>query len=125
MNLKLHPAELGELKISLVVKEDSLKANIYAQTRQAQEIIEKHLPRLKTILEEQGLVVEDLLVTLESDFLEDSTSQQSQSFAQQMSEFERGHGGRRDSTLFHQSLEDLPAGAEPGPLQSSGVNLTV
>ncbi|MCB2214705.1 flagellar hook-length control protein FliK [Desulfofustis glycolicus] len=125
MNLKLHPAELGELKISLVVKEDSLKANIYAQTRQAQEIIEKHLPRLKTILEEQGLVVEDLLVTLESDFLEDSTSQQSQSFAQQMSEFERGQGGRGDNNLFHQSLEDLPAGAEPGPLQSSGVNLTV
>lgn len=125
MNLKLHPAELGELKISLVVKEDSLKANIYAQTRQAQEIIEKHLPRLKAVLEEQGLIVEDLLVMLESEFLEDSTSQQSQSFAQQMSEFERGQSGRGDSNLFHQSLEDLPAGAEPGPLQSSGVNLTV
>lgn len=125
LSLKLHPAELGELKISLVVKEDSLKANIYAQTRQAQEIIEKHLPRLKTILEKQGLSVEDLLVTLESEFLEDSTSQQSQSFAQQTMDFERGQTGRGDNNLFHQSLEDLPVGAEPGPLQSSGVNLTV
>jgi flagellar hook-length control protein FliK len=123
LSLKLHPAELGELKINIVVKEDSLKANIYAQTRQAQEIIEKHLPRLKTILEEQGLVVEDLLVTLESEFLEDSTSQQSQSFAQQMTEFHRDQrpGG---NPFSRQSLDEDPA-SEQEPHEPSGVNLTV
>ncbi|MBE0585822.1 MAG: flagellar hook-length control protein FliK [Desulfofustis sp.] len=125
LSLKLHPAELGELKINIVVKEDSLKANIYAQTRQAQEIIEKHLPRLKAILEEQGLVVEDLIVTLESEFLEDSTSQQSQSFAQQMSDFHRDQrpGGTH---LFRQSPdEDLLPASEREPHEPSGVNLTV
>jgi flagellar hook-length control protein FliK len=126
LNLKLHPAELGELKISLVVKEDSLKANIYAQTRQAQEIIEKHLPRLKTVLEEQGLLVEDLIVTLESEFLEDSTGQQGQSFAEQMTDFSRDQLKQGNNGLFHQSLEEIPTtSGEHDPHAPSGVNLTV
>ncbi len=121
INLRLHPAELGALKIEVVVKEDSLKAHIYAQTRQAQEIIEKHLPRLRGILEEQGLLIEDLLVTLQSDSLDEFSEQQDSSFSEQLTTFD-DHQPPSNNGSFSQSLEDAASFDEQDPV---GVNLTV
>lgn len=121
LSLQLHPAELGELKIDIIVKRDSLKANIYAQTQQAQEIIEKHLPRLRAILQEQGMSVDDIIVTLESDSVDDFTKQQSQLFQEQLADFK--HDDRRPETSsLEQSFEETVFNMNEEP---SGVNLTV
>ncbi len=63
ITMQLSPAELGELKIDVLVKGDSIKASIIAQNQQAQEIIEKNMVKLRTVLEEQGFAIDELVVS--------------------------------------------------------------
>jgi flagellar hook-length control protein FliK len=121
MSLKLHPAELGELKIDVVVKQDSLKANIFAQTQQAHDIIDKHLPRLKAILQEQGLTVDELVVFLESDSIENFDKQNSNLFQQQLTDFQQRHNSA-DTGTNEQSFEET---IQTAGQETSSVNLTV
>lgn len=67
INLKLHPAELGELKIDLTVKEGSIRANIVAQSQHSLEILEKNIQKLKTVLENLGFTIDQISITAESD----------------------------------------------------------
>ncbi len=67
INLKLHPAELGELKIDLTVKEGSIRANVVAQSHHTMEILEKNIPKLRSVLENQGFTVDQISVTADSD----------------------------------------------------------
>jgi flagellar hook-length control protein FliK len=121
VSLSLNPAELGELKIDIMVKGDSIKAHIAAGSQQIQETIERHMPKLKTVLEQQGFTVEDFQVTLES-----ATTDSHDFFQQQFS-------SRRDSTpqaaavpgqsSFEASLnsaEELLIGS-----MDSGINLNI
>lgn len=71
INIKLHPAELGELKIDLTVKEGAIKANVVAQSQQVQEIIERNIARLRTLLEGQGFSLDSVTVTTESESVGD------------------------------------------------------
>jgi flagellar hook-length control protein FliK len=68
MVMRLHPAELGNLKIDIHLKDGSINANIVAQSRQVQEILEKNMPRLRTLMEDQGLVVNEIAIAMEPDF---------------------------------------------------------
>jgi flagellar hook-length control protein FliK len=102
LTLKLHPAELGELKIDLTVKEGSIKANVLAQSQYIQDIVERNLPRLKNSLAERGYTVEEILVTAQSDTVAD------------FNPFEQHLSGRRDS---------MPPGSEPGRSQEFNVVL--
>ena len=61
--LKLHPEELGELKIDLQMKDGAIKANIFTHSEQVQQVLEKYIPKLKSFMEQQGLTVDDILVT--------------------------------------------------------------
>ncbi len=67
VNIQLHPAELGELKIDLSVKNGSVRANVVASSQYAQEIIEKNMVKLRTILEGQGFTIGEITVTSKSD----------------------------------------------------------
>ena len=67
INLRLHPAELGELKIDLTVKEGTIKASVFAQNQHVQEILERNMPRLRTTLEQQGFTVDEIVVSFKSD----------------------------------------------------------
>jgi flagellar hook-length control protein FliK len=64
VNLKLYPQELGELRMEIKVEQDNIKAHIVAQNPQAQEMIDRHLPRLRESLEQQGLHLQEVEVTL-------------------------------------------------------------
>lgn len=66
MTLKLHPRELGEVQIDLVVEKSRVKAQLIAQNQQVQEVLEKHLPRLRSALEAQGLKLDALQVSVDS-----------------------------------------------------------
>jgi flagellar hook-length control protein FliK len=66
MVLKLYPEELGELKIDIQLKDGSIKANIVTQNQQVQQVLEKYIPKLKAFMEQQGLTVDDILVTNQS-----------------------------------------------------------
>ncbi|MGL1931449.1 MAG: flagellar hook-length control protein FliK [Desulfotalea sp.] len=71
INIRLNPVELGELKINLTIKEGSVRVNVVAHSQQAQEILERNMPKLKAILEDQGLSVEDIMVSQETATLSD------------------------------------------------------
>lgn len=64
VNLKLHPQELGELRMEIKVEQDNIKAHIIAQNPQAQEMIDRHLPRLREALAQQGLHLQQVEVTV-------------------------------------------------------------
>ncbi len=65
--MKLHPAELGNLKIDIHLKEGTINANILAQSQQVQEILERNMPRLRALMEEQGLKVNEIAINLDND----------------------------------------------------------
>ncbi|MDX9835405.1 MAG: flagellar hook-length control protein FliK, partial [Desulfobulbus sp.] len=64
IQLRLNPQELGELRMEIKVKQDNITAHIIAQNPQAQEMIDRHLPRLREALEQQGLHLQQVEVTL-------------------------------------------------------------
>jgi flagellar hook-length control protein FliK len=72
IQLKLHPAELGEMEIDLTVKEGSIRANVVAQSQHVQQILERNLLRLKSVLEQQGFNVEEITVTTASEMINSS-----------------------------------------------------
>lgn len=69
IQMKLHPAELGEMEIDLTVKEGSIRANVVAQSQHVQEILERNLNRLKSVLEQQGFNIEEISITTESEMV--------------------------------------------------------
>jgi flagellar hook-length control protein FliK len=66
IHIKLHPEELGEVKLNLVLDQDRVKAQLTAQSQQVQEVLERHLPRLRDALEQQGFKLDQLQVSVDS-----------------------------------------------------------
>ncbi len=118
LSMQLHPAELGQVKIDMIVKGDVLKANIYAQTHQAGELIDRNIHRLREILQDQGITVDDLVVSFQSDSIDDYSSQHGQLYQDQTPFLKQSH--KSATTKFE--IEE--AVVENENLQS-GVNLTI
>ena len=66
VTLRLSPQELGELRMEIKVEQENIKAHIVAQNPQAQEMIDRHLPRLREALAQQGLHLQQVEVTIAS-----------------------------------------------------------
>jgi len=121
VSLNLNPAELGAIKIDIMVKGDSIKAHIAAGSQKIQETIERHMPKLRAVLEQQGFTIEDFQVTQES-----STTDSNDFFQQQFS-------SRQDTTpqatpvLDRSSFELSLHSAEAllGGSIDSGINLSI
>ncbi len=87
VTVRLHPEELGELNIRMVMEGDQLKLQIQAQNQQVREILEQNFPRLRTAMEEQGVTVEDFQVSFgNSDAEEHARSQSGDDFSQRSRE---------------------------------------
>ena len=65
MVLRLQPAELGSLKLELIVEGDRIRANLHAQSHQVQEVLERNLPQLRNALAEQGLKIDQFQVNID------------------------------------------------------------
>lgn len=121
ISLNLNPAELGELKINIMVKGDSIKAHIVAGSQQIQDTIEKHMPKLRTILEQQGFNVEDFQVTLESTDSDSNHFFQKQFSSRQESTPQKTHVN--SETAFDLSLNVAEENLHSSP--DSGINLNI
>lgn len=120
ISLKLHPAELGELKIDITVKEGSIKAHVIAQSQHVQEMIERNTLKLRNALEDQGFAIEELLVTSESDSVTDFNL-----FEQNLSHqnnFTSPATETKNRDGFNSILEDA---VEDFTVTSTGVNIKV
>lgn len=123
LTMQLHPAELGALKIDILVNNDSIKANIVAQSQQVLETLEKHMPRLKTILENQGFSVDAFEITMEGDSSNQSELFQEQFQSQQQSEFTSSNSSLSSKTDSFEALLNSQEDAEDSDEEESGVNV--
>ena len=65
--LRLHPAELGELRMEIKVEQDNIKAHITTHNPQVQDILDRNIPKLREVLEQQGMNLEHIQVTVAAD----------------------------------------------------------
>jgi flagellar hook-length control protein FliK len=75
--MKLHPAELGPLSISLKMTENGAQAQFLSAHAQVRQVIEQAIPQLREALAEQGISLSDTSVG------EQGLSNQQEAFAQQ------------------------------------------
>lgn len=122
LSMQLHPAELGSIKIDILVQGDSIKTNIVAQSQQVMDTLEKNLPRLREVLQAQGFTVDAFEITLEGDggnqkglFQEHFNSQQQESTSSSSS----SNGSDSFDSLF-----DSESDADDTEENKTGVNLT-
>lgn len=66
IELRLHPAELGKLELSLVVERDLVTARFVAESQGVQSLIEANLSQLRSALQEAGLTVDLLQVDVQT-----------------------------------------------------------
>ena len=97
VNLRLYPQELGELRMEIKVEQDNIKAHIVAQNPQAQEMIDRHLPRLREALEQQGLHLQQVEVTIAA---HDNTGNE---------RFQESGAWQQPSPAAHRTASDQPA----------------
>lgn len=120
VNIQLHPAELGELKIGLSVKEGSVHANVVASTQYAQEIIEKNMSKLRTVLESQGFTVGEMSITCKSDTASDFNLFERQLFSKNDYTPPSTKQTHTPGSLF--TMDGLSSQEQPSV---SGVNVTI
>lgn len=123
LTMHLHPAELGALKIDILVEGDSIKANIVAQSQQVLETLEKNMPRLREALQEQGFTVDAFEITMDGDGGKQKELFQ-EHFNSQQQEFASNKSSSQNNESFD-SLFDTENEGEESDRDQSGVNLTV
>ena len=118
VNLKLNPQELGELRMEIKITQDNIKAHIVAQTPQAQEMISQHLPRLREALEQQGLHLQQIEVTIAAN--DNPGREQFQGNPGQQQLNQSRHNSRENQPIF-----TLDTGEETGEATQLINNLSV
>lgn len=74
MNLQLKPDHLGNLSLKIVTERGIITAQFVAESQAVKEIIEANFNQLKDVLQEQGLLIENLEVSVKQDFQEQQSS---------------------------------------------------
>lgn len=75
--LKLNPAHLGPLEVKLTIQDDKASIVFVASHAQVKEAIDTAMPRLREMLEQQGLSLDDVDVSQYSDAKEDQANNES------------------------------------------------
>lgn len=110
VSLQLHPRELGALRMEIKVEQENIKAHITVQNPQAQEMIDRHLPRLREALEQQGLFLQQVEVTLAAEDNANGRRFQHNHPQQQAGRFPRGSITPLTPALETETATDHPAG---------------
>lgn len=102
VELQLHPASLGTLNISVAAKDGIVTAQFTAQNEAVKEILESQTVELKERLEEQGLKIEAVEVTIASHEFERNLEQNADQDADK-----RGEAKAKRRTTRMLNLEEL------------------
>ncbi|MDY0212629.1 MAG: flagellar hook-length control protein FliK [Desulfuromonadaceae bacterium] len=117
VTVRLHPEELGELNIRMVMEGDQLKLQIQAQNQQVREILEQNFPRLRSAMEEQGVTVEDFHVSLgNSDAEDQARSHSGDDFSQRNRAVAAGLQADRDADTLDLAQPNRTVAAGAGGL---------
>lgn len=75
LSMQLNPENLGKVTVELATKEGVVSAKVIAETQAAKEALEANLANLKSNLEQQGIKIADVEVTVESHAFEQNLQQ--------------------------------------------------
>lgn len=102
IQMKLHPAELGPLSISLKMTEHGAQAHFLSAHAQVRQVIEQAIPQLREALAEQGIALGDTSVG-------EQNASNEQAFAQQnATPGASGEGNGVDSEAGGQTTDSAP-----------------
>ena len=122
MEIQLNPESLGKLNLTVIAKDGMITASITAQNEAVKNALEAQLNSLKNDLNQAGLRVENVEVTVsEHAFDSNMMEQNGQNEAQDNA---KGHGQRKFRGL--DELEDEEARTTEAPIlqDDSSINLT-
>ncbi|WP_017444781.1 flagellar hook-length control protein FliK [Gayadomonas joobiniege] len=100
--LRLDPADLGSMKIQLNLSGDQASVSMLVQNQQARDLLEQSLPKLREMLQEQGLELADADVSQQQDW------QQGESFNERGSasnNSQAGQDGQQDELSYSQQVQ--------------------
>ncbi|MDY0191457.1 MAG: flagellar hook-length control protein FliK, partial [Desulfuromonas sp.] len=100
VTIKLHPEELGELQLRMVMEGDKLRVHLHTQSQQVQEVLERNFPRLRDALQDAGVNVSDFQVSSDA-----GQSSNQQNFAQ--NEFSQAQGTGQFSEFAEDDIDPL------------------
>lgn len=83
MEMQLHPASLGTIKISLTTRGGNVTAQFTAQNETVKQALEAQVTQLRTNLEEQGVKIDAIEVSVASHEMERNLDQNGQSNQEQ------------------------------------------
>ncbi len=75
--IRLDPAELGSMQIKLVIQNDQANVVIHTQNHQSRDLLDQSMPRLREMLQQQGIALGDSQVQSDSGRQQQSNYQQS------------------------------------------------
>lgn len=107
MEFDLNPEHLGKLTIQLVSKDGMITAHITTQNTTVKELIESQIMQLKENMNNQGLKVEAVEVTIESHEFEKNLEQGNSSSGQEHSKQQQQKTRRQININDPDSLENL------------------
>ncbi len=113
-DIKLNPAHLGPMEIKLSMNDDKASIHFVAQHAPVRDAIDSALPRLREMLEQQGVGLADVDVSAQSE------QQQSDAEAQQSGSSMMQQGEVADSGL--QGTDELPV-TQVSLAVEAGINL--
>jgi flagellar hook-length control protein FliK len=99
MELQLYPAHLGRVTVQLVSKDGNITAQIAAETEAAKNALETQLTLLKENLNNQGLKIENIEVTIASHAFEQNMQGEKQQDGQSGSK----NRGKRALNIFNET----------------------
>lgn len=104
IEMQLNPANLGKIYLQVLSREGVITAQIAAQNEAVKEVLESQVAMLKENMNQQGLKVEAIEVTIASHEFERNLEENQQNAAREQQEEEAAKAGRRNLNL--NSLEE-------------------
>ncbi|MBS4217748.1 flagellar hook-length control protein FliK [Bacillus sp. FJAT-49711] len=107
--IRLHPEELGSLRVELLQKDGQLTARILASTHKAKEMLDFQLNSLRQAFAQQNISVDRIEVTYSQGDLQRYTNQDSRSSSQQHHEQNPDQGQSQNETNdnFKEALSNI------------------
>lgn len=105
IEMQLNPANLGKIYLQVVSREGMITAQIAAQNEAVKEALESQVAVLKENMNQQGLKVEAIEVTIASHEFERNLEENQQNAAREQQEEEAAKASRRN--LNRNSLEEM------------------
>jgi flagellar hook-length control protein FliK len=93
MEMSLHPASLGNVRIQVAARDGVVTANFLTQNEQVKAVLESQLVELKQSMNEQGIKVEAIEVSVAAHAFEENLSKEGDN----SSEYEAREGRKRRS----------------------------